>query len=222
MTHDDCIELARRSDLYTTRHTNPITECAPCRERDRKLKEEPMPDLNPPTVTVATIAEVSNVFQCLQEPNVHNGVVTSHHVSLDWPAGVTRPPEKGDTVVVSSSTEGIFAWISEQTKAREDVLAAAIAWAETYGPPPDPRFPVADMLYDAVQRAKGVTPGGTFADTDRFPDKEQARRVMEEALGQVMADAPSEAADPGVDLARRVAEAVGGDREVTVIIVGEI
>lgn len=197
MTHDDCIELARRSDLYTTRHTNPITECAPCRERDRKLKEEPMPDLNPPTVTVATIAEVSNVFQCLQEPNVHNGVVTSHHVSLDWPAGATRPPEKGDTVVVSSSTEGIVEWIREQTQAREDVLAAAIAWADYcdsiganrwYGGSPG------RDLYDAVQRAKGLTP-------PKPP-------------------APSE--DRETEIARRVAEAVGGDREVTVIIVGEI
>lgn len=102
----------------------------------------------------------------------------------------------------------------------DDVLAAAIAWSDSYE-----RVlvdsnayvvlsPEGRRLHDAVQRFKGPKPTGEAIDRMW----EEVKRLAEEAE---RADAPSE--DPRESLGRRVAEAIGGDeREITVIIIGDI
>ena len=88
-------------------------------------EEEPMPDLTKtPTVHLATVV---STWEPDYTDNRENGELPSVTVRLDR---YTKLPRLGDRIVVSSSTEGIFGWIREQTTAREDVLDAAIAWAD--------------------------------------------------------------------------------------------
>lgn len=183
-------------------------------------KEEPMPEAKTPTVHLATVV---STWEPDYSDNRENGSQPSVTVRLDR---YTKLPRIGDRIVVSSATEGIFAWIREQTQAREDVLAAAIAW---YDECVRNNFDGDDRhsraLYQAVQRAKK---GDTIRKPDpddswRFPDKAEALRVATKAMDSLMADAAAPSEDPREALGRRVAEAIGGtDREITVIIVGDI
>lgn len=171
--------------------------------------EEPMTEA--PRVTIGTVI---SAWEPDYADNRENRSKPSVTLQMDRQ---TPLPRMGERVAFAGSVDAIHRWMQESSTLREDVLAAAIAWAEMVN-----RFrgvsgynqlgEKARALYDAVQRAKK-------GDTIR---KERDKRdIWDEVQSIADAQAPSE--DPREALGRRVAEAIGGDgREITVIILGEL